>query len=78
MKPTVPEVLLLVKALYATREGGVGCCLHIVLDDNNVDDSSVQFCLDWARSHKHPKCAEIALLLLAMSKTQRLKLGRMI
>lgn len=44
-KPTVPEVLPAVRALYARKGGSVGCCLHIVLDDPNYDDDCVRFCL---------------------------------
>lgn len=73
-KPTVPEVRPLVEALYNTPEGGAGCCLHTVLDDDNVADSHVQFCLDYAIERGHTKCIELARLLLRMSKTQRSKL----
>lgn len=76
-KPTVPEVAPLVRALYASPGGGVGCCLHIVLDDGNVDDKSVDFCLRTALMRGHPECERLALLLRRMSKTQRLKLGKM-
>lgn len=75
-KPTVPEVLPLVNALYSTYEGCVGCCLHNVLDDGNIEDSSVVFCLEWAKEQGHPKCIELAELLVRMSKTQRNKLYR--
>ena len=72
-KPTVPEVLPLVRELYATNS--VGCCLHIVLDDGNVNDIHVQACADSARERGHPKCEALARKLLEMSPTQRRKLG---
>ena len=75
-KPTVPEVSPLVKLLYSTPQGGVGCCLHIVLDDQNVADGDVDFCIQCAKEKGHPECLELALLLRRMSKTQRLKLSR--
>ena len=72
MKPTVPEVLPLVQTIYARH--CAGCCLHIVLDDGNVDDDEVQFCLDRAVTAGHADCQRCAELLVRMSKTQRLKL----
>lgn len=74
MKPTVQEVAPLVSALY--ERNPVGCCLHIVLDDENVSDSHVAFCLDMAHESGHCDCIKLAGLLLLMSKTQRLKLAR--
>jgi hypothetical protein len=73
-KPTVPEVAPLVRALYEVHPAG--CCLHIVLDDGNVQDSNVQFCLDLAVERGHASCAALAVLLGGMSKTQRTKLAR--
>lgn len=68
-KPTVPEVLPLVQAVY--RRSPTGCCLHIVLDDGNVDDASVVRCHLQAVDRDHPDCEELASKLLQMSKTQR-------
>src|SRR5574342_921951 len=75
MKPTVPDVMPLVRALYAQPLGGAGCCLHIVLDDCNVEDGCVQFCLEYAQKNGHPDCIALAELLMQMSKTQRRKLA---
>ena len=74
-RPTVPEVLPMVRSLYERHLAG--CCLHIVLDDGNVEDSSVSYCLEFSRTEGHTECEELALKLLAMSRTQRLKLGRL-
>ena len=75
-KPTIPEVLPLVRAYYALPGNGAGGSLHIVLDDQNVDDADVQFCLDHARERGDEPGVTLATLLLAMSKTQRKKLSR--
>lgn len=72
-KPRVPDVLPLVRRLYAKNRAG--CCLHIVLDDGNVRDADVQFCVKYAQDAGHPECEELARALLLMSKTQRLRLG---
>lgn len=68
-KPTVAEVVPLASAIY--RRHGAGCCLHITLDDGNLRDADVKFCLDHAEKVGHVECAEVARKLLAMSKTQR-------
>jgi hypothetical protein len=71
LKPTVPELLPLVAAIYSRPDGGVGCCLHIVLDDENIRDSDVKLCLERAKERGHDDCLQVATLLLRMSKTQR-------
>lgn len=76
VKPTVPEVAPLVRALYARWGGGAGCCLHVVLDDGNVEDSFVDHCIESARELGHGDCLLLGYLLRDMSKTQRIKLGR--
>ena len=75
LKLTVPDVLPLARAIYA--RSCVGCCLHIVLDDDNVADSHVQFCVEWAVKQGHADCEQLARQLLTMSKTQRLKLAKL-
>ena len=73
-KPTIPDVLPEVVALY--QRNSVGCCLHIVLDDDNVLDSHVQACVDLALEQGHLKCYALAKKLLLMSKSQRHRLYR--
>lgn len=80
-RPTTPEVVLLVNRLYSgvdlcTRgSGGLGGHLHIVVDDSNVQDHHVQYCLDEARADKCATCTVIAEKLRAMTKTQRLRVS---
>lgn len=73
---TVRAVLPLVRALYASPEGGAGCCLHIVLDDCNVEDSHVAFCEAYARKQGHDACERLAVLLRAMTRGQRWKVAQ--
>ena len=68
-KPTVPEVMPWVVALYSLHSAG--CCLHIVLDDGNCDSDSVRWVI---RHAKHHECMQFAKALLRMSPTQRHKL----
>ena len=75
-KPTINHVLPLVRAYYAKAGNGVGGSLHIVLEDGNVTDDNVRYCLNWAREHGDTDGVRLAELLLRMSKTQRLRLFR--
>ena len=83
-KPTVPEVLPLARAIYLRDGGGAGCCLHVVLDDNNVGAKHVEGIEAAARERGHEDCAELAALLARMSTSQRRRiseadlLGRMV
>ena len=74
-KPTIPEVAPLVDALYASDHGTVGGHLHNVLDDGNLEDSSVAFCIAEAERDGCQPCLTLGKLLLRMSKTQRRKLS---
>ncbi len=56
----------------------VGCCMHIVLDDDNVDNNHVEWSLNKARERGHEDCIKLGEILMDMSKTQRLKLGSMV
>lgn len=74
-RPTTDRVLPLVRALYERPDGATGCCLHVILDDHNVADGHVDFCIDYARERGHADCLELAVLLRQMSKTQRGRLA---
>jgi len=72
IKPTVEEVLPLVKELY--ERNGAGGCLHIVLDDGNLDDHNVEFCIRWAEDQSCPRCVTLGNLLYKMEYSGRSKL----
>jgi hypothetical protein len=73
-KPTVPEVLPLVIAYCSKEENSVGGSLHIVLDDGNVEDGHVEYCIEYAKEVGDVDGVKLGKILLKMSKTQRLKL----
>lgn len=81
-RPTIPEVLPLVRALYAEtlpcsfETGRVGGHLHVVLDDGNISDGMIEACLRDAQQENCTTCARIASLLLQMTPTQRRKISR--
>ena len=69
-KPRVPEVSPLVRAYYDL--GNItGGSLHIVLDDGNVEDHHVQFCVQYAIDHGDRPGEVLGRVLMLMSKTQR-------
>ena len=61
----------MIDALYETPEGGCGCCLHIVLDDGNMEYEAVEFCVNWAKKREHTKCIELAEALLELTVDER-------
>jgi hypothetical protein len=79
-KPTIPQVLPLLERYYSLPGNSVGGVLHVVLEDGNVDDGHVLGCCDRALHESEPlvhEGAALALVLLAVSKTQRRKLGHL-
>lgn len=50
--------------------------LHIVLADNNIRDSDVQFCIDQAREEGDTEGEYLGKVLLTLSKSQRYNLPR--
>jgi hypothetical protein len=57
------------------QEGnGAGGCLHIVLDDGNISDSSVSFCVDDAIRCQDLLGERLARKLLLLSWRQRARL----
>lgn len=73
-KPTVVEMTSAVFALYARHDAG--CCLHIVLDDENCENVFVEQCIEFAIEAGHRDCEVLARALRSMSKTQRRVLAR--
>ncbi len=79
-RPKVHQVLPLVNELYAGKRrcsrdrGHVGGHLHIALDDGNVQDYHLEFCLEYARKDVCTGCIDLTLLMLQMSMKQRYRL----
>ena len=69
---------LLVTALVDRyyQDHPVGGSLHIVLDDGNIEDDDIEFSINHARGEDDPIGELIGLLMLQLSKTQRLKVYR--
>ena len=75
MKPTVPKVLPLMREFQSKKGNEVGGVFHIVLDDGNVENRHVEWCLELAKQNGDELAIRLGELLMKMSKTQRLKLA---
>lgn len=76
-KPTFPEVEPLVRAYYVKPGNSVGGTLHIVLDDCNIKDSDIRYCLKECSRVDDGDGERIAELMLRMSRRQRLRLANL-
>jgi hypothetical protein len=74
---TIPDVIDRFRAYHRKHPGSWGS-LHIVLDENNVADHNVRFCIEWAEEHGDTEAVELGKILLQMSKTQRSRIGKIL
>lgn len=77
-KLTVPDVLPVAKEYVALPQNSVGGSLHIVLEDDNIDNHSVDFCIQWAKDHGDEAGVRLGEMIRRLTITQRKKLVRMI
>lgn len=47
------------------------CCMHVAVEDVNLEDHNLEFCLKYADEKGCPSCVRIATWLLAMSFDER-------
>lgn len=74
-KIIVPEVIDRFRAYYlANPDWG---SLHIVLEDFNIQDIHVDWCITRAEKIGDVEGLELAKILLTMSKSQRLKISKL-
>jgi hypothetical protein len=72
------EVCALVRVLYDDMGDGAGGMLHIVLDDGNIDDDDIQWCIEYcnreenADRHDKETCLEVAHRMLNLSIEERM------
>lgn len=73
-KITVLQLIEECKKYYAMPNNSMGGCLHIVLDDENIKDNHIKFCIETAESKGDKAGVMLGKLLLQASMTQRRKL----
>lgn len=73
---TARELLADARAIY--RRHSAGCCLHLALDDGNIEDSSVDFCIRAAAENGHAECESFARRYRTLTRTQRRRLRYLI
>lgn len=71
-----PEIVARFAAYYLSPGNGAWGSLHVILDDDNVGQRSAEFCRDWARKDGDTEGAELAELLMQMTKSQQGRLHR--
>lgn len=74
MKPTIPDVVGRFSDYLKIPGNGSWGSLHIVLDDGNIGNDHVLYCIGCAEENGDGEGRELGLILLSMSKTQRKKL----
>lgn len=74
-KVTIPEVIDRFRAYH--HKNLVWGSLHVVLDDLNLEDGTVKFCEKYAEENGDKEGAELARILLQMSRSQRKRLAGM-
>ena len=80
MPLTIPDhevyhaLLLMTRGYY--RDNPVGGSLHIALDDGNMEDSHLDFCIKTAKERQDNPGLVLARALKHSSMTQRLKVYR--
>ncbi len=72
-RPVAKDVGALIAAYYAMPNNGAGGYCHIVLDDYNLNDDCVRFCLGECERELDEAGAAIMRAFLAMTFTQRRK-----
>lgn len=71
---TVPFLIEECRKYYALPDNGVGGSLHIVLDDDNIENHHIQWCIEHAQEKGDVEGVRLGNLLLKASKTQRKRL----
>ena len=71
-KATWRDLILPCRRYYEKHAAGGN--LHIVLDDENIEDHNVEFCLERAREEKDFEGEELAECILALPMRQRRQL----
>lgn len=72
----VAEVMSLAEQYVRQSQNNTGGSLHIVLEDLNIDDEDVEWCITHAEDREDPEGVTLGLLLRALSVPQRLHIAK--
>ena len=72
----VPDVFERFRTYHSKPENSAWGSLHIVLDDFNLSNADVDFCIGSAKDKGDNEGEALAVILRNMSKTQRGKIAR--
>lgn len=73
-KPTITELVPLLKEYYSKPENCVGGSLHIVLEDDNLENGHIEYCIEYAKKEGDLEGAKLGEMLLQLTKSQRRRL----
>lgn len=73
-RPNVPAVLPEARAYLAQPGNDAGGHLHLVLDDANLEDTTILWCIHAAAHANDAAGAHLGMRLLELTRTQRRKL----
>jgi hypothetical protein len=71
-KLTIPDVLPIFQDFI--RRNPAGGSLHIVLDDWNLEDDHIKYCINYAKECNDNEAVKLGEIMLQLSMTQRNKL----
>lgn len=74
MKPTVPEVLPLLRDYLKKPRNNCGGSLHVIVDNGNDTPAAVAWCLDYVKRSGDQDAILILEKMVQMSRTQIKKL----
>lgn len=77
-KITLPMIIDQFKEYKNRPENGAWGSLHCVLDDQNVRDIDILGAVEWAREQKDWEAVRLAEILLQITRTQRLKIAKLL
>lgn len=59
------------------REHMAWGCLHIVLDDDNIEDEYIRYCIEFAKEHNDQEAVELGEILLKLTEEERVEIGNL-
>lgn len=71
MRTKIDEAVAALRKVYRDNGNAAGCCLHIIADDGNIEQSHADWVAGYACAIRHGDCINAADLLEDMTDTER-------